>query len=300
VSRANNARGARAVGPGLSVVVSTYDWPEALDATLRALSEQSDPRFDVVVADDGSGRSTSAVIEDWRRVFGTRLRHVWQPDEGFRLALARNRGAADARSDYLVFLDGDCIPRRRFVSALLRCARPGWFVAGRRVELSRALTANVLSTAEPVHRWSSARWFGARAAADGLSALTPRDRRRVGARGVPEFEPHDRAYGFLVGLRRADFERVNGYDTRYVGWGEEDVDLAMRLRRLGLRCGHAGAPATVVHLWHPPRPDPDRSNGEMLSEVQDSAEVEAVLGLRELQPLQAWGAPSYQTATIDG
>ena len=77
--------------------MNTHERPRALDVVLHALSEQSDPRFDVVVADDGSGRETKGVIERWDQTFGSRLRHVWQPDEGFRLALARNRGALAAR-----------------------------------------------------------------------------------------------------------------------------------------------------------------------------------------------------------
>ena len=82
-------------------------------------------------------------------------------------------------------------------------------------------------------------WLGARRDAAPLVALTRRDRRRVGALHLPEFAPHDRAYGYLFGVARADFERVNGYDMRYEGWGEEDVDIAVRLGRIGLRCGHA-------------------------------------------------------------
>lgn len=94
-----------------------------------------------------------------------------------------------------------------------------------------------------------ARQPGSRSA---CALLTGRDRRRVGRRNVPEFAPHLNAYCCL-GVASSDFERVNGYDTRYVGWGDEDVDLAVRLRRSGLRCGHAGAGAVLVHLWHPPR-----------------------------------------------
>ena len=95
----------------VSVVVVTYEWPEALDLTLRALADQDDPAFEVVVADDGSGPDTAAVVERWQQTFGDRLRHVWQPDEGWRQGRNRNLGALEARGDYLVFLDGDCLVR---------------------------------------------------------------------------------------------------------------------------------------------------------------------------------------------
>lgn len=261
--------------------MNTHERPRALDAVLRALSEQSDPAFDVVVADDGSGVATEQVVERWRAPFGPRLQHVWQPDEGFRLALARNRGALAARGGFLVFLDGDAVPRHRFVDAMRASARPGWFVAGRRLELSRALTERVLGEVAPIHRHSLLDWVRLRKEVAPLSVLTSRDRRTVGS-SAPEFEPHGRAYGFLLGVSRVDFERANGYDSRFVGWGEEDVDLAMRLRRLGLRCGHAGPQATVLHLWHPPRDEDERGNWRLLQETAANGRVEAERGLYEL------------------
>lgn len=268
-------------GPSLAVVVSTYEWPAALDAVLRSLSEQSDSQFDVVVADDGSGPETREVVERWGAAFGDRLEHVWQPDEGFRLAAVLNRGALANRADYLVFIHGESIPRRRFVRALRSSARRGWFVAGRRIELSSALTERVLADGLPVHRWTFGRWLRAGTRASPLAALTHRDRRWVGADRLPEFEPHDRTYGYLLGVFREEFEAVNGYDTRFVGWGEEDVDMAVRLRRLGLRCAHAGPQATLIHLWHRSNEVRERKNW-LLQETETSDRIEAVEGLREL------------------
>lgn len=277
-------RGLQPVPNGLSIVISTFEWPEALDAVLRALSEQSDDRFDVAVTDDGSSSDTADVVGGWLDVFGERLVHVWQRDDGSRVAPARNRAALAMRSEYLVFMDGDCVPRRHFVRAVRGSIRPGWFVAGRRLQLSRTLTHRVLAGDAPVHRWPLPRWLPGAAAHDisGLRALTPRDRRKVGRPGHPEFEPEDRAYGFLIGVLRSDFELVDGFDTRYVGWGEEDVDLAIRLRRLGLRCGHAGPQTTVLHLWHESRNDGSHANWSLLQETEQSERIEAVEGLRAL------------------
>ena len=263
----------------LSVVVSTYDRPAELDAVLRGLADQSDRDFELVVADDGSSSETQALVESRRQTFGEALVHVWQPDEGYRLALARNRAALAAAGDYLVFMDADCIPRRGFVAALRRAALPGWFVAGRRVELGPELSRRVLAEQLPVQRWSAPRLA---LHGTGLAALTARDRRVTGRTGVPEFEPHANAYGFLLGLSRADFERANGFDTRFIGWGEEDVDLAVRLRRLGLHCGHVGSQATLLHLWHPASKPVGERNAPLLAETEVSTRVEAVEGLREL------------------
>jgi glycosyltransferase involved in cell wall biosynthesis len=268
--------------PRLAIVVSTYESAEPLHAVLWGLAEQSDPGFVLVVADDGSGSDTKAVVDRWRSRFGERLLHVWQPDEGFRLARVLNLGALAVDADYFAFMHGESIPRRNFVRAIRACIRPGWFVAGRRVDLSAALTARVLEQRLPVHRWGMLDWLRVRHEASPIAALTRRDRRRVGVTGVPEFSPHNRTYGYLLGVGRRDFERVDGYDVRFVGWGEEDVDIATRLRRIGLRCGHAGPDGTLVHLWHESEIPAERPNWYLLQETEQSDRVEAIDGLREV------------------
>ena len=267
----------------LTVLVATYEWPQALGAVLYSLADQSDARFDVVVCDDGSGSATTAIVEAWQQRFGERLTHVTQADEGYRLARVRNLGALVARGDYLVFLDGDAVPRRHFVRALRRAALPGWFLASKRLELGPALTGRVLAGQLPIHRWSLSRWALERGGARPLRALTPRDRRRPGHGRLADFVPHADGYGFLLGVTRSDFERVNGYDTRYEGWGAEDVDMAVRLRRLGLHCGWPGPQGTVLHLWHEPRKQRLPENARRLAETESSGRVEAVAGVRELE-----------------
>ena len=203
-------------------------------------------------------------------------------DEGYRLARVRNIGALAARGDYLVFVDGDTVPRRHFVRAMRRSVRQGWFVAGKRLLLSRELTRRVLTDRVLIHRWSLARFALERGQASPLAALTARDRRRPGRKGQPEFVPHADGYGFLLGVHRSDFVSANGYDTRYEGWGAEDIDMATRLHRLGLRCGWPGPQGTLLHLWHETRKQRSRANVEYLAETRESERVEAVEGLRQL------------------
>jgi glycosyltransferase involved in cell wall biosynthesis len=264
----------------LSVVVATYEWAQALDAVLRGLADQSDRDFEIVVADDGSGPVTSELVRAWAEHLP--LRHVRQEDDGYRLARIRNLGAREAGSDVLVFLDGDVVPRRHFVQAIRRSVVPGWFVAGKRLLLGRKLTERALADRLPIQRWSLGHWALHHDQAVPLRALTPRDRRRPGREGLPEFVPHADGYGFLLGISRADFERVNGYDGRFAGWGGEDVDMAVRLRRAGLRCGWPGPHGTLLHLWHETRKPATRPNDALLHETETTDRVEAVEGLREV------------------
>ncbi len=268
----------------LSVVVATYEWPEALDLVLQALAEQSDPKFELVVADDGSGPRTAAVVETWRGRFGDRLLHAWQPDEGFRRARVQNLGATAATGEHLVFLDGDSLPRRHFVRSIRKALLPGWFLAGKRLTLGAQLSRRVIDERLAVWRWSPWEWL-IRAPREfrrpGL-LLPLRDRRRPWRSRQAEFVPPYNGYGFLFAVARRDFEHVNGFDMRFVGWGQEDEDIAARLRHSGLRCGWAGPSSTPVHLWHESRNDRARPNDRLLRETRVSEREQAVDGFREL------------------
>ena len=277
--------------PSLSIVLPTHDRPDALEAVLWALSEQSDRRFEVVVAADGLEVETAATVERWRdRGVGDSLRYVHQEREGFRLARVRNLGSLAAQGEYLVFLDADCIPRRHFVAALRQSAVPGWFVGLRRVRLSEQFTERVLARGLAVHRWPTPRllqhagwrrpkgWRGV----EGWRGLVSPNRQRPWRPDLPDFVPHYGGWGFGLGLSRADLERVNGWDGQFTGWGAEDEDLALRLRRLGLRSSWPGTRSTVLHLWHRSRRGHTEQNRLLVRETEASGRLEAVEGLREL------------------
>jgi len=235
--------------PRVSIIVATYEFSLALELLLHALAEQEGEPCQVIVADDGSGDEVAVVVERWRGRLD--LEHVWQPDEGFRKARALNLAVLAARGDYLLFLDGDCLPRRSLLKAIRRAALPGWFLATKRIDLGPDFSSRVLERQLPIWRWSFATWLlrGRKEVHRPGYFISLRDRRRPWRPEQPDFFPHN-AYGFCLGVSRADFERVNGYDMRFVGRANEDVDLVLRLSRIGLRCGWPGPGATMFHLWH--------------------------------------------------
>ena len=236
--------------PLVSIIVSTYNRPKALATVLNGLAVQTEMDFEIVVADDGSASATADVIEGYQRRLAAPLRHVWQEDRGFRAAAARNRAVSQAQGDYLIFLDGDCIPRRHFIAAHRQLAEPGWLVAGNRVLLSEALTRQVLQQEWPVDDWSWRLWW-------------PRWRRGEINRLFPLLALPDGCWRKLkpyrwrgartcnLGVWRQDFERVNGFDEGYQGWGHEDADLTVRLIRAGVRRKSGQFATAVLHLWHP-------------------------------------------------
>ncbi len=120
----------------ISVIVTTYNRPDALRAVLDGLAAQTDRDFEILVADDGSRDDTRELVEAVRSGVPVPIRHVWQEDRGFRAGAARNRATAQARGDYVIFLDGDCVPRPSFIARHRALAEAGWMVAGNRILLS--------------------------------------------------------------------------------------------------------------------------------------------------------------------
>ena len=263
----------------ISVIVATYNRPDALAAVLRSLTKQDDDNFEIVVADDGSGPDTAAVIKRARAVSAMPISHVWQEDTGFRLAAVRNRATARARGDYLIYLDGDCLVRYHFVRAHRALAELGWCVTGGRVLLGEAFTRGALTIGTTIEDWS--------VGSATIAAVKGKLDRAVPLAWVPlgplrKFRGRrwQRLRGCNFSVFRADIERVNGFDEAFQGWGFEDSDFAARLIASGVRLKNGRMATNVYHLWHR---ESDRTaqseNWERLQARIESRETRAPLGL---------------------
>jgi glycosyltransferase involved in cell wall biosynthesis len=265
----------------ISVIVTTYNREDALAAVLRALGRQTDRDFEVIVADDGSGPATAEVIKRWSPQF-ERLGHVWQEHRGFRAAEIRNRAILDSRGELCVFLDGDCIPRPNFVAVHRRFAEPGWFVAGNRVLLSRALTERILRDHLEPELWGLPQWLVLRARGE-INRIQPFVSLPLG----PARHWAGLAWRSIrsanLAVHRSDLLQVDGFDAAFSGWGREDSDLVLRLMRSGVRRKDGRFATAVLHLWHP-RDDRSRLpiNDALLASVKDSSRVRASVGLSAL------------------
>ena len=274
----------------ISVIVTTYNREDALEAVLRSLARQTDADFEVIVADDGSGSATAALVEAWRAKAGHRVEHVWHQDTGFRAAEIRNRAVLESRGGYVIFLDGDCIVRPDFVTIHRRLAEQGAFVTGNRILLSRQLTEKVLERQLSPETWGFGRWIleRLRGGINRLSALLHlplgplRDLRRDKWQG---------ARSCNLAIWRSDLDKVDGFDADYSGWGKEDSDLILRLLHAGVRRKDGVFATGVIHLWHA---EADRSqlndNERKLVVVAGSDRVRAQRGLSALMAAPAKAA----------
>lgn len=228
----------------ISVVLITYNWPQALDLALRALARQSELPDEVIVTDDGSRADTGALLRVQARDFPTRLVHLWQPDDGARMSRARNRGIAAARNDYIVFLDGDMLAERHCIAEHRAYARRGCFVQGSRVLTSQACTRNLIDSGRL-----------------DVGFFEPAIERRRHTLRIPLLarlyaQPHARMRGIKScnwGFWRDDLVAINGFNEAMVGWGREDNELAARAFHHGCLRRDLRFGGLAVHLWHATR-----------------------------------------------
>ena len=281
----------------ISVIVTTYERTDALDAVLRSLAAQRDRRFELLVADDGSGPSTAALIERWQSRIGVPLVHVWQEHRGFRAAEMRNRALVRARGDYCVFLDGDCIVRPDFVAQHRRLAERGWFVAGNRVLLSAQQTDAVLRDGLTPETWTAAEWL-ARRRQHGVNRLAALLKLPLGPLRKFEARKWQGARSCNLAVWRVDLDAVDGFDARFNGWGREDSDLLVRLLRSGVRRKDGRFATGVIHLWHPAA---DRAqltaNDAKLEAVIQGTRIRAESGLSALQSQEPHPSGAGQVLT---
>jgi glycosyltransferase involved in cell wall biosynthesis len=274
--------GAKAVSALISVIVTTYNREDALAAVLRSLASQEDRGFEVLVADDGSGPATAAVVERCKTALGVPLTHVRHEHQGFRAGEIRNRAIRASYGEYVVFLDGDCLVRSDFVGVHRGLAERGWFVTGNRALLSKALTEAVLVRQLECERWRTTTWLGQRLSG-ALNRLAPVLRLPLGALRKMRPQAWQGARSCNLAVWRSDLDRVDGFDANFSGWGKEDSDLLVRLLHAGVRRKDGAYATGVLHLWHP---DADRSrlsdNERRLEGVAQSLRVRAERGISSL------------------
>ncbi len=226
--------------PSITLVVSTYENPWALAKVLTALSQQQVHADEIHIADDGSGESTRDVIDSGVQELGLPIRHYWQEHGGFRKSIILNRAIAEAQGDYIVFLDGDCVPELEFVADHASLAERGFWVQGRRAFVKESSVEKFIPTRGCVWKLAlTGKLTGLPKALRLPFPIIQRDREQ---RGI---------LGCNLGIWRDDLISVNGYDETFVGWGREDADLANRLYHLGRPRKFVYGRAILYHLNHP-------------------------------------------------
>ena len=225
--------------PSISLIISTYNRPGALAKVLTGVADQVVQPMEVLLADDGSGELTRTIVDKLARELPLPLRHLWHKDSGFRKAKILNQAIAEARGNYIVLLDGDCIPHRQFIADHSQLAERGWVAQGQCSFIREQFSPSFQPSRSGFFNW----WLRGRAS--GLFK---------GVRWPMPFVRHDQAQrgilGCNMGIWREDIIEVNGFDEEYEDWGLEDSDIGNRLYHLGRHRKLVYGRAIIYHLNH--------------------------------------------------
>ena len=234
----------------ISVLLATYNWPEALQKCFESLASQTDTNFEIIIADDGSGPPTRLLIDSLKENYPVSIIHLWHADHGFRKTTILNLAIKEARGNYLIFLDGDCIVQPDFIARHRQLAQNGHLVTGSRILLSESLSKTILA-------WPS--WNFAKFKACLMQY------RLTG--GINKFWPvvmklgdgtwrlykkfvWRRIKGCNMACWSADAKAIGGFDEGMTGWGHEDADFVFRLQQSGIVRKSGSWSTEVFHLFH--------------------------------------------------
>jgi len=233
----------------LSVIVTTYESPEWLEKVLWGYAAQDTRDFELVIADDGSGPETRALVDRLADETGLDIVHVWHEDRGFRKCEILNKAILAASGDYLVFSDGDCIPRRDFLDQHRRLRRSGHFLSGGYIKLPAAISRAITREDIVAGRVTDPSWLRSQGLKPTRKMLRLLAGSRLG-RLLDTVTPTRATWnGHNASAWREDLLAANGYDERMV-WGGLDRELGERLENAGVRGVQIRHRAVVLHLDH--------------------------------------------------
>ncbi|HEX4958670.1 MAG TPA: glycosyltransferase family 2 protein [Lacibacter sp.] len=228
-----------------SLIISTYNRPEALALCLQSVLRQSVMPLEIIIADDGSAAATKQLIDGFKQESTVPVSHVWQEDEGYQLSKIRNKAFAVAKGDYLIQTDGDLIFHRHFIKDHLSFARIGSFVSGARTNINEVTTHQLIQ-----HQIAPDLHYNSAGLEKRYNAFRNALLRNVNA--ALQSSPTSLHYvlGCNMAFFKADLQKVNGYNEAFTGWGKEDNDIAARLINSGIKLRMLKFGAVVFHLWH--------------------------------------------------
>ena len=231
--------------PEASLIISTYNWPEALELSLRSIMAQSVQPAEVIIADDGSDEHTKVLIDKFKAEFKIPLIHIWHEDKGFRKTIVLNMAIARAKSEYIIQIDGDIIAHRRFVEDHLKFAKNNSFVRASRAYVNESTTRDIIQ-----HKRYKIQAFS-KGITNVLSvlripALWPLFETSYKNKGEEVYEIH----GCNMAYWKKDVIAVNGYNELFNGWGPEDKELIARMMNRGIQKRFIKLGALAFHLFH--------------------------------------------------
>jgi glycosyltransferase involved in cell wall biosynthesis len=229
--------------PKVSVIISTYNWPDALSLTISSLLSQSVIPNEIVIADDGSTEETAELIQKLVKESPVPIIHCWHEDKGFRLSRIRNLALSKCSGQYIIQVDGDVICQQDFIKDHLSYAGKGLVLTGRRIDLSQDDTNKSLSSQKLVYRDKNGNKLPTKIRSKILMRLfRPEMTNQFINKGV---------MGCNMSYWLSDALAVKGYNEQFEGWGKEDDEFIVRLSIIGIQKKTLRFGGLQYHLEHP-------------------------------------------------
>ncbi|MBT3176585.1 MAG: glycosyltransferase family 2 protein [Desulfobacula sp.] len=260
----------------ISLIITTYNRPGALKRVLDGLISQTILPEEIIIADDGSDNNTKTMLQPFLDQTQINIKHVWHEDIGFRAARIRNMAIAESNGDYIILLDGDCIPEKHFIQDHKDLAQKGFFFQGKRVIVNQSF-AKIFN-----HKDCNSKTILM------IQSLKKEISNSHHIFRIPFFPSYtikklSGVRSCNMGLFRDDITAVNGFNHDFEGWGREDSELVVRLFKYGLKRKENPFKAICFHLWHH---DNKRNclekNDRILKKVMESESFFCKSGLNEL------------------
>lgn len=227
----------------VSLIITTYNWPEALNAVLRSVERQTVLPDEIIIADDGSQKDTALLVSQWKKKLSIPLIHSWQEDDGFRAAESRNRAIAKSSHEVLILIDGDMVLSKNFISSYKLAMRKNCFIQGGRVLTDKKRSEYIQSTGKLPNFFSS----GIKNRKNTIS--------NVFLSNIFSFKRNNSqsTRSCNMAFWRKDVFAVNGFNNDFVGWGREDSEFVERMLNSGVNRIYLKFAAVAFHLFHEER-----------------------------------------------
>jgi glycosyltransferase involved in cell wall biosynthesis len=263
-----------------TVIGAFYNRVDYLKLVLAGFERQTLKNFEFIIADDGSSENAVSEIKIISSRYTFPVKHIWQEDKGFRKNKILNKAILESESDYLIFIDSDCVPHRAFVEGHLGNSSKNTSITGRRVNLSKKIT-DQLNEKKVLEGFLEEKFV--RLISDGLFGNSIDVEKGLYLRNKFLLNYFNRKNRGLLGCNfstfKKDLYKVNGFDERYeapsIG---EDSDIQFRLELTGVKIKSINHAAVQYHLYHKLQ-ERDPKNLQLFEEIKKSKTAFTPFGL---------------------
>ncbi len=226
----------------VALIITTYNWPEALELSILSALKQTVLATEIIIADDGSSDETKILIKKYSKNSAVPIIHSWQEDNGFRLARSRNLAISKSSSDYIIIVDGDMILHKNFIQDHIRCATKGFYLQGSRVILDAEYSQNIIQK-----KSSSINIFSSHVKnkLNGIHSLILNYTICLKIK-----KTHKGVRGCNFSFFKDDVISVNGFNEDFITWGREDSEFVERLYNNNIFRKNIKFSAIEYHLYH--------------------------------------------------